>query len=52
MSREREGAARRGQSVTMRDPGGRGLAEAGETFGFCFKQNGKHLEFETGSHII
>lgn len=29
-------------------PGGRELTEAGETFGFCFKQNGKQLEFETG----
>lgn len=48
MSREGEGATGRGQSVTMRDQGGRGLTEAGETFGFCFKQNGKQLEFETG----
>ena len=34
------------------DPDGRRLCKAGETFVFCFKQNGTNYSSKQGSHII
>ena len=36
----------------LEDPDGRRLCKAGETFVFCFKQNGNNYSLKQGSHII